>query len=79
MIYGYWSSTCEAALQKDGGMKFNSICDSFGNPLTVRNRNVQILEVRMKKNLFYRRRSRGGPARGLYVRELSVHCSLKIT
>ena len=52
MIYGYWSSTCEAALQKAGVMKFNSICDSYGNPLTVRNRNVQILEVRMKKTCF---------------------------
>lgn len=52
MIYGYWSSTCEAALQKEGVMKFSSICDGFGNPVIVRNTNVQIMEIRLKKSSF---------------------------
>lgn len=70
MIYGYWSSTCEAALQKAGVMKFNSICDSYGNPLMVRNRNVRIMEVRMKKSCFTDGGERAVLLAGFMFREL---------
>ena len=70
MIYGYWSSTCEAALQKAGVMKFNSICDSYGKPLMVRDRNVQIMEVRMKKSCFTDEGERAVLLAGFMFREL---------
>lgn len=70
MVYGYWSSTCEAALQKAGAMKFNGICDSYGNPLMVRNRNVQIMEVRMRKSCFSDGGERAVLLAGFMFREL---------
>ena len=78
MVYGYWSSTCEAALQKAGAMKFNGICDSYGNPLMVRNRNVQIMEVRMRKSCFSDGGERAVLLAGFMFRELFVRCFLKI-
>lgn len=69
-VYGYWSSTCEAALLKAGVMKFHSICDSYGNPLMVRNRNVQIMEVRMKKSCFADSGERAALLAGFMFREL---------
>lgn len=70
IIYGYWSSTYEAALQKTGVMKFNSICNSCENPLVVRNRDVQIMEVRMKKSYFTDGGERAVLLAGFMFREL---------
>lgn len=70
MIYGYWSSTREAALQKAGAMNFHSICDNYGNPLLVKMPNVQIMEVRMKRSCFEGKSRQAALLAGFMFREL---------
>lgn len=70
MIYGYWASTCEAAFMKEGAMKFHSICDGYGNPQIVENKNVQILQIRMKKSCFTDGGEKAALLAGFMFREL---------
>ncbi|MCI5700925.1 MAG: hypothetical protein MR308_11205 [Lachnospiraceae bacterium] len=70
LIYGYWSSTREIAFLKEGVVHMNSICDSRGNPVRVKNQNVQILQIRMRRDCFGERQREAVLLAGFMLREL---------
>lgn len=70
MIYGYWASVQEIAFQKEGVLRMNSICDSRGNPVRIKNQNSQILQIRMRRDCFGEKQEEAALLAGFMLREL---------
>lgn len=51
-IYGYWESTNQFDFYQHSMVKFKSVCDESGYPIIMDKKQVQVMQIRMKKRTF---------------------------